>query len=124
MMLATRPAPKDIPFRARNELEAAVAGPGFIAMWQPQHLRWQRHDWQHRRWRLDAEAFADGELASARRGSVQRHLNMCWACSEDLEVLRMMKASLRRQSQRLPPIELARFRRIAERVTGSRPPSL
>jgi len=79
--------------------------------------------WQHRRWRLDAEAFADGELPYRRQGPLQRHLNMCWACSEDVEVLRMMKTSLRRQSRRLSLMELARLRRIAERVTGTRPSS-
>ncbi len=76
---------------------------------------------QHRRWRLDAEALADGQLAPERRAPMQRHLNVFWACSQDFEVLRMMKASLRRQSQRLPPMELARLRRIAERVTGAHP---
>ncbi len=77
----------------------------------------------HRRWRLDAEAFADGELAADRRGPVQRHLNLCWACSEDFEVLRMMKASLRRQLQRLSPMELVRLRRAAERVASISSPS-
>lgn len=90
-----------------------MRGPGFLGMWL----------WQHRRWRLDAEAFADGELPFRRQGPVQRHLNMCWACSEDLEVLRMMKASLRRQSSRLSSMELDRLRRIAERVTSTPPPS-
>lgn len=90
-----------------------MRGPGFLGMWL----------WQYRRWRLDAEAFADGELPFRRQGPVQRHLNMCWACSEDLEVLRMMKASLRRQSSRLSSMELVRLRRIAERVTSAPPPS-
>ena len=111
-MLATRTPPENIPSCRGNDREAALDGAGFLAMWQR----------QHRRWRLDAEAFADGELAPDRRGPVQRHLTMCWPCSEDLEMLRMMKASLWRQSQRLPSMELARLRRIAERVTVTRPP--
>lgn len=72
---------------------------------------------------MAAEAFADGELSASLRGPVQAHLRECWGCSEDIEVLRMMKASLRRQSTRLAPMELARLRRVAERVARAGPPA-
>jgi len=73
--------------------------------------------WEHRRWGLAAEAFADGELSPSLRGPMQAHLRECWWCSENIEVLRMMKASLRRQSARLAPMETARLRRFAVGIT-------
>ena len=77
--------------------------------------------WEHRRWRRAGEAFADGELSPSLRGPVQNHLQECWGCSENVELLRMVKASLRRQSARLTPMEIARLRRVAARVAGIGP---
>jgi len=74
--------------------------------------------WEHRRWRRAGEAFADGELSPSLRGPVQTHLRECWGCSENVELQRMMKASLRRQAARLVPMETARLRRFAVGVTG------
>ena len=64
---------------------------------------------------------ADGELLPSLHGPVQSHLRECWGCSENIEVLRMVKASLRRQSVRLTPMEIARLRRVAARVAGIGP---
>jgi anti-sigma factor RsiW len=64
---------------------------------------------------------ADGELSPSLRRPVQAHLRECWECSENIEVLRMVKASLRRQSARLAPMETARLRRVAARVAGTGP---
>jgi len=74
--------------------------------------------WEHRRWQLAAEAFVDRELSPAQRVPLQVHLRDCWGCSEDVELVRMIKASLRRQSARLAPLELARLRRTAEQLSS------
>ncbi|WAX77479.1 hypothetical protein [Streptomyces sp. KMM 9044] len=70
--------------------------------------------------RGDVEAYADGQLRGVRRARVAAHVGACWACSGSLELLQLIKASLRRTPQRAPvPLASARVRRFAHRLTAS-----
>ncbi|MGH8971094.1 MAG: zf-HC2 domain-containing protein [Actinomycetes bacterium] len=72
---------------------------------------------EHRRWRLAVEAYADDELPPAVRRPLRSHLRECWGCSEDVELMRMVKASLRRQPARVEPLQLARLRRVVQQLS-------
>lgn len=69
-----------------------------------------------RRWGYAVEAYVDGALPPAARARVAAHLRECRACSEDAELLALVKASLRRRPQRVSSLELARLHRFAQRV--------
>ncbi|KNE84294.1 MULTISPECIES: anti-sigma factor family protein [Streptomyces] len=69
--------------------------------------------------RGDVEAYADGQLTGARRARVAAHIAGCWVCSGSLQLLRLVKASLRHSPRRTPvPLAAARIRRRARRLTG------
>ncbi|MEU3199384.1 zf-HC2 domain-containing protein [Streptomyces sp. NPDC006996] len=70
------------------------------------------------RLRGDVEAYADGQLTGAHRMRVAAHIACCWACSGTLQLLRLIKASLRHNPQRTPPsLASARVRRFAHQLT-------
>lgn len=68
------------------------------------------------RWGRTVEAYVDGELPSAARARAAAHLRECWPCSEEAELSRMVKASLRRRPQRVGSLEIARLHRFAARI--------
>lgn len=84
---------------------------GFLAVMVVHELRWVRL----------VEAYVDSALPSVASARVATHLSECWGCSEDAELLRMVKASLRRRPQRVSSLEVARLRRFAERVVTAPP---
>ncbi len=68
----------------------------------------------HRRLRRAVSAFVDGELDGKTAAAVAAHLRLCWGCSGDTELARMMKCSLRRCADREPELLAAvRLRRFA-----------
>ncbi|MER7895056.1 zf-HC2 domain-containing protein [Streptomyces sp. NPDC096046] len=78
---------------------------------------------RHVRWRGDVEAYADGQLTGAHRMRVAAHIDRCWACSGTLQLLRLIKASLRGHPRRTPPsLASARVRRFAQHLTTAPPP--
>ena len=84
-----------------------AARPGFPVVRMPGHqLRFGRV----------VEAYLDDALSPAARARVGAHLRECWPCSEEAELLRMVKTSLRHRPQRVCSLELARLHRFAERV--------
>ncbi|WP_434594055.1 anti-sigma factor family protein [Streptomyces sp. A5-4] len=73
---------------------------------------------RHVRLRGDVEAYVDGQLTGAHRVRVAAHIACCWACSGSLQLLRLVKASLRHHPQRTPPsLASARVRRFAHHLT-------
>ncbi|MEV4920918.1 zf-HC2 domain-containing protein [Streptomyces tirandamycinicus] len=77
---------------------------------------------RHLRLRGDVEAYADGELTGARRAMVAGHIARCWACSGSLQLLQLVKASLRRTPGRAPvSLASARLRRYAGRIADAGP---
>ncbi|MGH9137704.1 MAG: zf-HC2 domain-containing protein [Acidimicrobiales bacterium] len=74
--------------------------------------------WTHRRMKGALSAYVDGELDDAARVAVAAHLRECWGCSGDVELFRMVKASLRNVSGRqLDSLAAVRLRRYATRLT-------
>lgn len=71
---------------------------------------------RHRALRRALEAYLDDEATAVVAMEVRRHLERCWACSEDAEWLLLMKAALQRLGHHRPP-ELAVLR--LERLTQS-----
>lgn len=72
---------------------------------------------RHRRMRRQVEAWVDGELSGAAAAVVRRHLDECWGCSEDAELLRLMKVALGRLSGREPAgLAAMRLRRWASHL--------
>ncbi|MFE1734488.1 MULTISPECIES: zf-HC2 domain-containing protein [unclassified Streptomyces] len=73
---------------------------------------------RHLRLRGQVEAYADGELAGGRRVRMAAHIDRCWACSGTLQLLQLIKASLRNSSRRTPPsLASARMRRLAKELS-------
>jgi anti-sigma factor RsiW len=68
-----------------------------------------------RRWARLVEAYVDRALPPGQAEQVAAHLRACWWCSEDAELLRMIKASLRRRG-RNGSLTGARLRRLARRL--------
>jgi anti-sigma factor RsiW len=69
------------------------------------------------RWGHSIQSFADGELGADRAVVVARHLAACADCSDDLERVRCLKASLAGLADRRPPdIAIARLRAEAARI--------
>ncbi|MEU2911962.1 hypothetical protein ACFYM3_13360 [Streptomyces massasporeus] len=78
-----------------------------------------REKLRHVRLRGDVEAYADGQLTGVRRARVAAHVGACWACSGSLELLQLIKASLRGSPRRTPvTLASARVRRFAHRLTA------
>ncbi|MEU9069843.1 hypothetical protein AB0E06_23960 [Streptomyces sp. NPDC048109] len=70
------------------------------------------------RLRGEVEGYADGQLTGAHRMRVAAHIACCWACSGSLQLLRLIKASLRHSPQRTPPsLASARVRRFAQELS-------
>jgi anti-sigma factor RsiW len=67
----------------------------------------------HRRMQRTVTAFVDGELDAATEAAVEAHLRDCWDCSGDVELARMVKASLHHLADRdqdaLTALRLRRF---------------
>lgn len=67
----------------------------------------------HRRMQRAVTAFVDGELDAATEAAVEAHLRDCWDCSGDVELARMVKASLHHLADRdrdaLTAMRLRRF---------------
>ncbi|MEV0961798.1 MULTISPECIES: zf-HC2 domain-containing protein [unclassified Streptomyces] len=81
-----------------------------------------REKLRHLRLRGDVEAYADGELTGARRAEVAAHVARCWACSGSLQLLHLIKASLRRTPRRTPvSLPSVRLRRYAQRIAHPGP---
>ncbi|WP_103532730.1 zf-HC2 domain-containing protein [Streptomyces sp. SM11] len=97
-----------------------VPGPGRVWAECRERIR-------HVRLRGEVEAYADGELTGAHRMQVAAHVACCWACSGSLQLLRLIRASLRHSPQRTPPsLASARVRRFAQDLsapTGRNRPS-
>ncbi|WP_262387096.1 zf-HC2 domain-containing protein [Streptomyces sp. TRM49041] len=73
------------------------------------------------------EAYADGQLTEAHRMRVAAHIARCWVCSGSLQLLQLIKASVRHHPQRTPPsLASARVRHFAHHLATSpgqgRPP--
>lgn len=78
-----------------------------------------REKLRHVRLRGEVEAYVDGQLTGAHRTRVAAHVGVCWACSGSLELLQLIKASLRRSPQRTPvSLASARVRRFAHQLTA------
>lgn len=74
---------------------------------------------RHLRLRGDLEAYADGELTGVHRMRVAAHIACCWACSGSLQMLQLIKASLRGSPRRTPAsLASVRMRRFAHRLTA------
>jgi anti-sigma factor RsiW len=72
---------------------------------------------RHRRYQRSLGAYLDGELDPRSAERVAAHLDECWGCSGDAQLLRSMKASLQNFARRLPPdLTSARLRRWATNV--------
>lgn len=57
----------------------------------------------HHRWmRRQVAAWVDGELAGRAAAEVRRHLDVCWGCSGDAELLRLLKGALGALGEREP----------------------
>ena len=70
----------------------------------------------HRRSRRDLHAYLDGELDPDRAYAVARHLDDCWPCSGEAEVVRRIKHALARSGDRRPTeLAVARLQRWAAR---------
>ncbi|MBA2609352.1 MAG: zf-HC2 domain-containing protein [Actinobacteria bacterium] len=54
----------------------------------------------HRRWTVAVDAYVDGELTCRDRREVAAHMTDCWACSREVEILRLMKHCLCAQRRR------------------------
>ncbi len=69
--------------------------------------------WAHRRTKRLLSAYVDGELDQAASATVAAHLRDCWGCSGDVEIIRMVKRSLRNLGDRdrdaLGALRLRRF---------------
>ncbi|MBW5249351.1 zf-HC2 domain-containing protein [Streptomyces sp. P01-B04] len=77
-----------------------------------------RERFRHARLRGEVEAYADGQLTGAHRMRVAAHIACCWACSGRLQLLRLVKASLRASPHRTPPtLASARVRRFARHLS-------
>jgi anti-sigma factor RsiW len=74
----------------------------------------------HRALQRVVEAYVDGQLAAGSEARVAVHLRECWDCGEHAEVLRTVKASLRRRDRRVVSLEVARLRRAAYDVIHAR----
>jgi anti-sigma factor RsiW len=69
----------------------------------------------HRRMRRAVGAYLDGELSPPEAAVVAAHLDECWGCSGDAEMLRLIKRSLQRLAARRPTdLVLVRLRRWAD----------
>lgn len=69
----------------------------------------------HRRLRRQVAAVVDGEAGPEAAAAVRRHLDECWGCSDDAELLRLIKAALARLAGREPAdLSVVRLRRWAE----------
>lgn len=69
----------------------------------------------HRRLRRQVAALVDGEVRADEAAAVNRHLDECWDCSDDAEILRLMKVALARLAGREPAdVAARRLRRWAE----------
>lgn len=70
--------------------------------------------------RREVEAYLDGELAGPDRiTAIERHLDDCPDCSQDLDLLQRMKCSLRRLAGNRPTdLSAARLRRWARSLTS------
>jgi anti-sigma factor RsiW len=64
---------------------------------------------QHRKLRRAIESYLDGEADPALAAEIRRHLAECWTCSEDAELLRLVKVALHQLDARRP-IDLAAAR--------------
>ncbi|MEU3143078.1 MULTISPECIES: hypothetical protein [unclassified Streptomyces] len=70
------------------------------------------------RLRRDVEAYADGQLTGAHHMQMAAHVACCWACSGSLQLLRLIKASLRHHPHRTPPsLASTRVQRFAHHLT-------
>ncbi|AYV26446.1 hypothetical protein EES41_06890 [Streptomyces sp. ADI95-16] len=68
--------------------------------------------------RGEVEAYADGQLSGAHRTRVAAHIACCWTCSGSLQLLQLIKASLRNSPRRTPAsLASARIRRYAHQLT-------
>ncbi len=73
----------------------------------------------HRRMKRAVTAFVDGELGPAAEGRVEAHLRDCWDCSGDVELARMVKASLHHLADRnQDALTALRLRRFAAGLTS------
>jgi anti-sigma factor RsiW len=65
----------------------------------------------HRRMSRTVAAYLDGELDPAGTVAVAAHLRVCWNCSGEAELLRMIKRSLRHRAHDdgLAVLRLRRF---------------
>ncbi len=52
--------------------------------------------------RRQVAALVDGELVGEAAAEARRHLEVCWGCSGDAELLRLVKAALGALGQREP----------------------
>ena len=68
----------------------------------------------HRRLQRAVSAFVDGELGAAMAATVEAHLRDCFDCSGDVELARMVKASLHHLADcQRDVLTAARLRRFA-----------
>ena len=69
--------------------------------------------WAHRRTKRLVSAYVDGELDQAASAAVAAHLRECWGRSGDVEIVRIVKRSLRNLGDRdhdtLGALRLRRF---------------
>lgn len=73
----------------------------------------------HRRMQRAVTAFVDDELDAATGATVEAHLRDCWDCSGDVELARMVKASLRHLADRnRDALTAHRLRRFATGLRG------
>lgn len=73
----------------------------------------------HRRMQRAVSAFVDSELDAAATAAVAAHLRVCWDCSGDAELTRMMKRSLHHLAHRdRDALAEVRLRRFAARLTN------
>jgi anti-sigma factor RsiW len=71
----------------------------------------------HRRMRRTVSAFVDGQLDAIEAAVVAAHVRACWECSGDVEVVRLIKRSLRNLAGReRDALAAARLRRFAGKL--------
>lgn len=74
---------------------------------------------RHRRFRMDLDAFVDGELTATKHHAVAAHIDDCPGCSTVTRQLMRMKRSLRQRRTEIPAGELTTMRAFAEQLTTS-----
>ncbi len=74
---------------------------------------------QHLLVRRLVEAYLDGELDDRQQRIVRDHLRQCWECGGQLEVLCLVRATLRRRRSDEPVwLPVRRLQRFSRRLSG------